>query len=199
MESNGKSVDRDGNPVAYSTAPVIWGEAGTNGQHAFYQLMHQGTQVVPADLMMPLESQVPIGRHHQILMANCFAQSEAFMRGRTFAEALAELRAKGMSEAEAEPLASQMVMPGNRPSNTILFQKLNPRTLGSLIALYEHKIFVQGAIWRINSFDQFGVELGKKLASVIIPELETGGEVTGHDASTNGLINHYKNSLLQQN
>jgi glucose-6-phosphate isomerase len=198
MESNGKSVDRDGNPVAYSTAPVIWGEAGTNGQHAFYQLMHQGTQVVPADLMMPLESQAPIGRHHQILMANCFAQSEAFMRGRTFAEALAELQAKGMSEVEAEPLASQMVMPGNRPSNTILFQKLNPRTLGSLIALYEHKIFVQGAIWRINSFDQFGVELGKKLASVIIPELETDGEVTGHDASTNGLINHYKQSLLRR-
>ncbi|MCW8825232.1 MAG: glucose-6-phosphate isomerase [Gammaproteobacteria bacterium] len=195
MESNGKNIDRDGNPVQYCTAPVIWGESGTNGQHAFYQLMHQGTQVVPADLMMPLESQMPIGHHHQILMANCFAQSEAFMRGRTYEESLSELRAKGVEGEEAEKLAAQMVMPGNRPTNTILFHKLNPRTLGSLIALYEHKIFVQGSIWRINSFDQFGVELGKKLASAIMPELEDDRLVKGHDSSTNGLINYYKNNL----
>jgi len=195
MESNGKSVDRDGNRVTYSTAPVLWGESGTNGQHAFYQLMHQGTQVVPADLMMPLESQMPIGHHHQILMANCLAQSEAFMRGRTYEESLSELKAKGMDGVEAEKLAAQMVMPGNRPTNTILFHKLNPKTLGSLIALYEHKIFVQGAIWRINSFDQFGVELGKKLASAIMPELEDELPATGHDSSTRGLINYYKDNL----
>ena len=195
MESNGKSIDRDGHFVAYNTAPVIWGESGTNGQHAFYQLMHQGTQIVPADLMMPLESQMPIGHHHQILMANCFAQSEAFMRGRTYEESLSELKAKGLDGAEAERLAAQMVMPGNRPSNTILFHKLNPKTLGSLIALYEHKIFVQGTIWRINSFDQFGVELGKKLASAIMPELEDELPATGHDSSTRSLINYYKDNL----
>jgi len=195
MESNGKSVDRDGHTVGYCTAPIIWGESGTNGQHAFYQLMHQGTQVVPVDLMMPIESQMPIGHHHQILMANCFAQSEAFMNGRSYEESISELKAKGIDSAEVERLAAQMVMPGNRPSNTILFHKLNPKTLGSLIALYEHKIFVQGAIWRINSFDQFGVELGKKLASAIMPELEDELPVAGHDSSTNGLINYYKNNV----
>lgn len=195
MESNGKSVDRDGHVITYNTAPVIWGESGTNGQHAFYQLMHQGTQVVPADLMMPLESQMPIGHHHQILMANCFAQSEAFMRGRTYEESLSELNAKGIDGAEAERLAAQMVMPGNRPTNTILFHKLTPKTLGSLIALYEHKIFVQGTLWRINSFDQFGVELGKKLASAIMPELEDDLPTTAHDSSTRGLINYYKDNL----
>ena len=195
MESNGKNIDRNGNPVEYFTAPIIWGESGTNGQHAFYQLLHQGTQMVPVDLMMPLESQMPIDHHHQILMANCFAQSEAFMRGRTYEESLSELKANGMDEVEAERLAIQMVMPGNRPSNTILFHKLNPKTLGSLIALYEHKIFVQGTIWRINSFDQFGVELGKKLACAIMPELEDELPITGHDSSTNGLINYYKNNL----
>ncbi len=195
MESNGKSINRDGNPVAYDTAPVIWGASGTNGQHAFYQLMHQGTQIVPADLMMPLESQTPIGAHHQILMANCFAQSEAFMRGRTYAEALAELKGTGMVGVAAERLAAQMVMPGNRPTNTLLFQRLDPKTLGTLIALYEHKIFVQGAIWQINSFDQFGVELGKKLARAIMPELEDEALATAHDSSTNGLINYAKSSL----
>lgn len=195
MESNGKSINRHGERVGYPTAPVIWGESGTNGQHAFYQLMHQGTQIVPADLMMPLESQKPIGDHHHILMANCFAQSEAFMRGRTYEESLSELKAKGHDGVEAEQLAAQMVMPGNRPTNTILFHKLNPKTLGSLIALYEHKIFVQGIIWHINSFDQFGVELGKKLASAIMPELEDEHGVTAHDSSTNGLINYYKNNL----
>jgi len=196
MESNGKSVTRDGEPVSCSTGPVIWGEPGTNGQHAFYQLIHQGTKLVPADFLAPLESHNPLGQHHRILLSNCFAQTQALMMGKTAAEARAELLAQGLSGEALERLLPHKVFAGNRPTNSILFRKLTPRTLGSLIAMYEHKIFVQGMIWNINSFDQWGVELGKQLAKAILPELETPGEVAAHDASTNGLINHCKNQLF---
>ncbi len=192
MESNGKSVTIDGRPVDYSTGPVIWGEPGTNGQHAFYQLIHQGTKLIPADFLAPVESHNPIGDHHAILLSNFFAQTEALMKGRTAAEARAELATAGMEGEALEKLLPHKVFPGNRPTNSILFQKLTPHTLGSLIALYEHKIFTQGVIWRINSFDQWGVELGKQLARAILPELESDEAVTSHDSSTNGLINHFK-------
>ncbi|WP_297529338.1 glucose-6-phosphate isomerase [Thiohalobacter sp.] len=192
MESNGKRVDRNGQVVDYDTGPVIWGEPGTNGQHAFYQLIHQGTRLVPADFIAAAEPQHPLDAHHRILLSNFFAQTEALMRGRTEAEARAELAAQGLSGEALERLLPHRVFPGNRPTNAILYRRLTPRTLGSLIALYEHKIFVQGVIWNINSFDQWGVELGKQLARAILPELEDGAEVTGHDASTNGLINHWK-------
>jgi len=192
MESNGKRVDRDGQVVDYSTGPVIWGEPGTNGQHAFYQLIHQGTKLVPADFLAPMESHNPIGRHHEILLSNFFAQTEALMRGKNADEARAELAAAGLSGEALERLLPHKVFPGNRPTNSLLFRKLTPHTLGRLIALYEHKIFTQGIIWRINSFDQWGVELGKQLAQAILPELQGEAPVTGHDSSTNGLINHYK-------
>jgi glucose-6-phosphate isomerase len=192
MESNGKSVSRNGSRVDYSTGPVIWGEPGTNGQHAFYQLIHQGTKLIPCDFLAPAQSQNPIGRHHTILLANFFAQTEALMRGKTQEEARAELIAAGKSPEEVERLVEHKVFTGNRPTNSILFTKLTPRTLGSLIALYEHKIFVQGIIWNINSFDQWGVELGKQLASRILPELDGDTSVTTHDSSTNGLINAFK-------
>lgn len=192
MESNGKSFDRNGNRVDYSTGPVIWGEPGTNGQHAFYQLIHQGTKLIPADFIAPIETHNPVGEHHQILLSNFFAQTEALMRGKTRDEARTELQAPGMSGDALEKLLPHKAFEGNRPTNSILFKKLIPRTLGSLIALYEHKIFVQGIIWNINSFDQWGVELGKQLAKAILPELESPGNVTTHDASTNGLINYYK-------
>jgi glucose-6-phosphate isomerase len=192
MESNGKSVTRDGTPAACSTGPILWGEPGTNGQHAFYQLIHQGTKLVPADFLAPIDSQNPIGEHHQILLSNFFAQTEALMTGKTEKEVRAELVAQGMSGDKLEKLVPHKVFAGNRPTNSILFKKLTPRTLGSLIALYEHKIFTQGIIWDINSFDQWGVELGKQLAKAILPELEGQGKVTSHDSSTNGLINHYK-------
>ncbi len=192
MESNGKRVDRDGRVVDYSTGPVIWGEPGTNGQHAFYQLIHQGTKLVPADFLAPLESHNPVGCHHEILLSNFFAQTEALMRGKTEDEARAELQAGGLSGEALERLLPHKVFPGNRPTNSILFRKLTPHTLGRLIALYEHKIFTQGVIWRINSFDQWGVELGKQLAQAILPELRGAAPVTGHDSSTNGLINYYK-------
>jgi glucose-6-phosphate isomerase len=192
MESNGKRVDRDGETVDYSTGPVIWGEPGTNGQHAFYQLIHQGTKLIPCDFLAPIDSQNPFGAHHRILLSNFFAQPEALMRGKTAAEVHAELAAAGMSGAELEALVPHKVFPGNKPSNSLMFQKLTPRTLGSLIALYEHKIFVQGAVWNINSFDQWGVELGKQLAKVIQPELNDEHMVVSHDSSTNGLINYYK-------
>jgi glucose-6-phosphate isomerase len=188
MESNGKRVDRDGRPVEHATGPVIWGEPGTNGQHAFFQLLHQGTQMVPADFLMPLESQNPIGEHHRLLLSNFLAQTEALMRGKTADEARDELVHTGMDAAHLERLLPHKVFPGNRPTTSILFHKLTPRTLGALIAMYEHKIFVQGIIWRINSFDQWGVELGKQLAKTILPELSGQGPVTGHDASTAGLI-----------
>ena len=192
MESNGKRVDRYGEVVHYSTGPIVWGEPGTNGQHAFYQLIHQGTKLIPADFLAPMNSQNPLGKHHQILLSNCFAQTEALMKGKTEKEARAELLAAGMDSEVAESLMSHKVFEGNRPTNTILFEKLDPKTLGALIALYEHKIFVQGIIWNINSFDQWGVELGKQLAKVILPELESPDPADSHDASTNGLINYYK-------
>jgi glucose-6-phosphate isomerase len=192
MESNGKRVDRQGERVDHSTGPIVWGEPGTNGQHAFYQLIHQGTKLVPADFLAPIDSQNPIGRHHDILLSNFFAQTEALMRGKTGEEARAELLAGGMDPDAAEKLLPHKVFEGNRPTNSILFKKLDPKTLGALIALYEHKVFVQGLIWNINSFDQWGVELGKELAKAILPELENDEEISSHDASTNGLINHYK-------
>ncbi|MEJ2345529.1 MAG: glucose-6-phosphate isomerase, partial [Gammaproteobacteria bacterium] len=175
--------------------PVIWGEPGTNGQHAFYQLIHQGTRLIPADFIAPMESQNPIGKHHKLLLANFFAQTEALMKGKTADEARAELQQQGLSGEALQRLLPHKCFEGNRPTNSILVTKLTPRTLGSLIALYEHKIFVQGIIWNINSFDQWGVELGKQLAKGIEPELERGAAVSGHDASTNGLINHYLDFL----
>jgi glucose-6-phosphate isomerase len=192
MESNGKSVDRNGDPVDYQTGPIIWGEPGTNGQHAFYQLIHQGTKLIPCDFLAPAISQRPIGEHHKILMANYFAQTEALMNGKTEEEAAEELRKSGKSEEEIQALAPFKMFSGNRPTNSILFKKLTPRTLGSLIALYEHKIFTQGIIWNIFSFDQWGVELGKQLASRILPELQDDAEVSTHDSSTNGLMNAFK-------
>ncbi|MDZ7802792.1 glucose-6-phosphate isomerase [Thiohalophilus sp.] len=193
MESNGKSVDRQGNPITdYETGPVLFGQLGITGQHAFYQLMHQGTKLIPADILAPITSLHCIRDHHRILMSNVFAQTEAFMRGKTDAEARADMQAQGLDEAEIERLLPYRVFPGNKPTNTILFHTLDPRTLGRLIALYEHKVFVQGVIWNINSFDQWGVELGKQLAAEILPELEDSTPIDSHDSSTNGLINYYK-------
>jgi len=192
MESNGKSVDRSGRPAGWQTGPILWGEPGTNGQHAFYQLIHQGTKLVPADFLAPAVSHNPIGEHHAILLSNFFAQTEALMNGKTREEAAAELRREGKDEAEVEALSAYKTFEGNRPTNSILFRQLTPRVLGSLIAMYEHKIFVQGVIWNIFSFDQWGVELGKQLAKRILPELEGGDSIGSHDASTNGLINAFK-------
>ena len=192
MESNGKSADRNGNPVMYQTGPVIWGEPGTNGQHAFYQLIHQGTKMVPCDFLAPAISHNPLGDHHDKLLSNFFAQTEALMHGKTAEAVSSELSKAGMSDGDISFHTPFRVFEGNKPSNTILFKKLTPRTLGSLIALYEHKIFVQGVIWNIFSFDQWGVELGKVLAKKILPELGTPGQVTAHDGSTNGLINYFK-------
>jgi glucose-6-phosphate isomerase len=192
MESNGKSTDRNGKPVDYQTGPVIWGEPGTNGQHAFYQLIHQGTKLIPCDFIAPAQSHNPIGKHHQLLLSNFFAQTEALMNGKSLEEVESELIAAGMSSEEIQKLAPFKVFEGNRPTNSILVKKITPHTLGSLIAIYEHKIFVQGIIWNIFSFDQWGVELGKQLAGRILPKLEDDKPVNGHDASTNGLINQYK-------
>jgi len=192
MESNGKSVDRAGARVGYATGPVIWGEPGTNGQHAFYQLIHQGTRLIPADFLAPAVSQNPVGTHHPILLSNFFAQTEALMNGKTAEEAAAELRKEGRDAEDIRRLTPHKVFAGNRPTNSILFQKLTPRVLGSLIAMYEHKIFAQGVIWNIFSFDQWGVELGKQLAGKILPELGDERPVVSHDSSTNGLINLYK-------
>jgi glucose-6-phosphate isomerase len=192
MESNGKYVDRNGEQVDYQTGPVIWGEPGTNGQHAFYQLIHQGTKLIPCDFIAPAVSQNPIGDHHPKLLANFFAQTEAMMVGKTEEQVKTELVAAGKSDAEITELLPFKVFLGNIPTNSILVKKVTPRTLGSLIAMYEHKIFVQGIIWNIYSFDQWGVELGKQLANAILPELLNDKPVTGHDASTNGLINAYK-------
>ncbi|WP_295770832.1 glucose-6-phosphate isomerase [uncultured Mucilaginibacter sp.] len=192
MESNGKYVDRNGQAVDYQTGPIIWGEPGTNGQHAFYQLIHQGTKLIPADFIAPAQSQNPVGEHHTLLLSNFFAQTEALMNGKTYDEVVAELKAAGKSDEEIVALAPFKVFEGNRPTNSILLKKITPRALGSLIAMYEHKIFVQGIIWNIYSFDQWGVELGKQLAGKILPELRTADEITSHDASTNGLINQYK-------
>lgn len=192
MESNGKSVDRSGRRVAYHTGPIVWGEPGTNGQHAFYQLIHQGTSFVPCDFLAPAISHHPIGDHHRILLSNFFAQTEALMTGKTKEEVTAELTASGLTHAEAKRLAPFQAFAGNHPTNSILFRVLDPRTLGSLIAMYEHKIFVQGIIWNIYSFDQWGVELGKVLSKKILAELGTDTNAEGHDASTTGLINTWK-------
>ncbi|MCQ2960430.1 MAG: glucose-6-phosphate isomerase [Bacteroidales bacterium] len=192
MESNGKYVDRNGKEVSYQTGPIIWGEPGTNGQHAFYQLIHQGTKMIPCDFMAPAISQNPIGDHHPKLLANFFAQPEALMMGKTAEQVTAELKKQGKSDEDIAMLLPFMVFKGNIPTNSILFKKLTPRTLGSLIAMYEHKIFTQGIIWNIFSFDQWGVQLGKQLANVILPELNNNDKVTSHDSSTNGLINKYK-------
>jgi glucose-6-phosphate isomerase len=192
MESNGKHVDRNGNNVDYETGPVIWGEPGTNGQHAFYQLIHQGTKLIPCDFIAPAQSLNPMGNHHPILLSNYFAQTEALMNGKSEEEVEKELRDSGKSESQIKELAPFKIFDGNRPTNSILLKKVTPYTLGSLIALYEHKIFVQGIIWNIFSFDQWGVELGKQLAQKIQPELKGNEKVTSHDSSTNGLINQYK-------
>ena len=192
MESNGKSVRFDGEPVAHTTGPVLWGAPGTNGQHAFYQLLHQGTRVVAADFLVPAQSHHPTGEHHRILLANCFAQSEALMRGKRAKEVREEIVAAGVVGPQVGALLPHKVFEGNRSSNTLLFKTLDPYTLGALIALYEHKVFLQGALWQVNSFDQWGVELGKQLAGVIAAELGREGTTTDHDSSTNGLIDHCK-------
>jgi glucose-6-phosphate isomerase len=192
MESNGKSTDRNGKHVTYATGPIIWGEPGTNGQHAFYQLIHQGTPIIPCDFIAPAISHNPIGDHHAKLLSNFFAQTEALMNGKSAEEAKAELVKSGKSEEEINKLVPFKVFEGNRPTNSILIKKITPFTLGQLIALYEHKIFVQGVIWNIYSFDQWGVELGKQLANKILPELENDAVITSHDSSTNGLINTWK-------
>ena len=192
MESNGKGVTREGAQVDYQTGPIIWGQPGTNGQHAFYQLIHQGTKLIPCDFLAAAQSQNPLGEHQTLLLSNYFAQTEALMKGRTPDEARAGLLAAGHEGPELEMLVAAKTFPGNRPTNSFLYPKLTPETLGSLIALYEHKTFTQGAIWDINSFDQWGVELGKQLAKVILPELRGEERVGSHDSSTNGLINYYK-------
>jgi glucose-6-phosphate isomerase len=188
MESNGKRTDLQGRAVDYPTGPVIWGEPGTNGQHAFFQHLHQGTQWTPADFILPLASSYPLGHHHRLLIANCLAQTQALMRGKTEDEARAELQAQGLSGEALDALVPHKVFPGNRPSNTILLPRLTPRALGALIALYEHKVFVQGTIWNVNSYDQWGVELGKQLASTVLKDLEAGAPSAEQDASTAGLL-----------
>jgi glucose-6-phosphate isomerase len=192
MESNGKSVDRNGEAVEYSTGPIIWGEPGTNGQHAFYQLIHQGTLLIPCDFIAPAQSHNPIGDHHAKLLSNFFAQTEALMNGKTEEEAEAELKKAGLTTEEIAKLLPFKVFSGNKPTNSFLIKKVTPFNLGQLIAMYEHKIFVQGVLWNIYSFDQWGVELGKQLANKILPELKSKEPVSSHDASTNGLINAYK-------
>jgi glucose-6-phosphate isomerase len=202
MESNGKSIQHTGDPVTYPTGPIIWGEVGCNGQHAFHQLLHQGTHIIPVDFIIPIRNHHNIDHHHTLLFANCLSQSQALMLGKTKEEAYEELIALGYSTQDAKKLAPHKATPGNRPSNTMSFPKLTPRILGSLIALYEHKIFVQGCIWNINSFDQWGVELGKQLAGKILPDLDEASlhlptENPSHDASTNGLIRYYKKTLRE--
>ncbi len=196
MESNGKSVDRNGKRVGYPTGPVIWGEPGTNGQHAFYQLIHQGTQIIPADFIAPVKSHHNMQGHHQKLLANFFAQTEALMRGKTEIEVKRELLQAGWDEQQIAKHLPFRVFEGNKPTNSLLLEKITPRTLGSLIALYEHKIFVQGVIWNLYSFDQWGVELGKELAKKVLPELLSTEEISSHDASTNGLIQYYKDHQI---
>ncbi|SMP45434.1 glucose-6-phosphate isomerase [Noviherbaspirillum suwonense] len=198
MESNGKRVDRDGAPLSVATSPVIWGDTGTNGQHAYFQMLHQGTDPVPVDFIAALRPSHALAGHQEALLANCFAQSEALMRGRTQDEVAAELQAQGLAADRIAALAPHRTFPGNRPSNTLLLQSLTPASLGALIALYEHKVFVQGVIWGINSFDQWGVELGKVLARAIQNELMTAPDVDAHDASTNGLIARAREALQAQ-
>ena len=192
MESNGKCVDRNGEFVAYETGPIIWGEPGTNGQHAFYQLIHQGTELIPADFIAYVKSCNEVSDHQEKLLANFFAQTEALAFGKTETEARAELEKSGISADEINRLVNYKVFHGNTPTNSLMFKELTPFSLGQLIALYEHKIFVQGIIWNIFSFDQFGVELGKVLAGKILSELKNPAPVTSHDSSTNGLIHYFK-------
>ncbi|MDX2129910.1 MAG: glucose-6-phosphate isomerase [Chloroherpetonaceae bacterium] len=196
MESNGKSISREGEKVNYQTGPILWGEPGTNGQHAFYQLIHQGTKLIPCDFIAAANSfndlDTPLGKHHQLLLSNFFAQPEALMKGKSAEEAKAEMEKAGLTADEIKTILPHKVFEGNRPTNSILIKEINPRNLGALIALYEHKIFVQGILWNINSFDQWGVELGKQLAKAILPELQGAENVSSHDSSTNGLINTYK-------
>ena len=195
MESNGKWVTREGKPVQWKTGPVVWGEPGTNGQHAFYQLIHQGTRLIHADFIAPARTQNPpigSGKHHRILLANFLAQTEALMKGKSEAEASKELTAAGLAPEKLAALLPHKVFEGNRPTNSIVVPRLTPFMLGALVAMYEHKIFVQGVVWGINSYDQWRVELGKQLANVCLRDLETPGEASGHDSSTNGLINFIK-------
>jgi glucose-6-phosphate isomerase len=192
MESNGKRVTRDGKIVKSSTAPVIWGQPGTNAQHSFFQLIHQGTQMIPADFLAAVQSHNDMNNQHKILLSNFFAQTEALMKGKTAEEVKAELIASGMDEDDIMKVLPHKIFPGNKPTNSFLYQKLTPETLGSLLAMYEHKVFVQGIIWNINSFDQWGVELGKQLAKKILPQLEDSQIINDHDSSTNGLLNFYK-------
>jgi glucose-6-phosphate isomerase len=196
MESNGKSVTLDGTDVDYSTGPVIWGGEGTNGQHAYHQLLHQGTALIPADFIMPLQSHNPLGEHHDQLASNCFGQTQALMQGRTYDEALAELSNSQLDEQQKPLIAKHKVMVGNKPSNTLLMDKLTPTTLGALIALYEHRTFVQGAIWQINSFDQWGVELGKQLGNDVLERIGADQDATDLDASSNALVNLYRKGKL---
>jgi len=192
MESNGKSIDRSGNPVNYATGPVIWGEPGTNGQHAFYQLIHQGTLLIPSDFIAPANSHNAIGDHHVKLLSNFFAQTEALLNGKSENEVMVEFMKTSMDEKDVKRLTPYKVFEGNKPTNSFLLKEINPFNLGALIALYEHKIFIQGVIWNVFSFDQWGVELGKQLANKVLPELENNDTISSHDASTNGLINAYK-------
>ena len=194
MESNGKSVQRNGSPAIHATGPVVWGEPGTNGQHAFFQLLHQGTRLIPCDFIAPLKSHSGMGDHHTILLSNFFAQTQALMKGKRASEVRAELCQMAIGEEETADLLAHRVLPGNRPTNSILVPQITPKFLGQLIALYEHKIFAQGVIWNINSFDQWGVEFGKQLANRILSELEDTKEAKGHDSSTNGLINFFKSN-----
>lgn len=194
MESNGKTITRDLKKVEYSTGPVIWGTIGTNSQHSFFQLIHQGTKLIPADFLAPVENVNKIGEHHEILLSNFFAQTEALMKGKTKKEVEKELEDKDLSKDELETLLANKVFPGNKPTNSIMYRKLTPYILGLLIAMYEHKVFVQGVLWNINSFDQWGVELGKQLAKKILPQLSSDKKIKNHDSSTNGLINYYKDN-----
>jgi len=197
MESNGKRVTLDGRPVDYPTGPVVWGEPGTNGQHAFFQLLHQGTDIVPCDFLIAAEPRERLSDHHAKLVANCLAQTEALAFGKTEQEVRDELAAAGMAKAQIDALASHKTFPGNRPTNTLIYRRLDPATLGQLIALYEHKVFVQGVIWDINSFDQWGVELGKALASRLLPVVRDGADADGLDSSTRGLVDRFRD--LSQN
>ncbi len=192
MESNGKTIDRQNQRVNYLTGPIIWGQSGTNGQHAFFQLLHQGTKPVPADFLIPALSQNPLGLHHRVLFSNCLAQTKALMLGKKYTEALDEMKAAGSTSREIDEAIEHKVFEGNKPTNTLIFERLNPKTLGSIMAMYEHKVFVQGIVWNINSFDQWGVEYGKVLAGEIQGDLAQSGEVSNHDSSTNGLINYRK-------
>ncbi|WP_122856642.1 glucose-6-phosphate isomerase [Pseudomonas viridiflava] len=192
MESNGKSVRQDGTPVSTDTGPVIWGGVGANGQHAYHQLLHQGTQMIPADFIVPIVSFNPVSDHHQWLYANCLSQSQALMMGKTKSEAEAELREKGMAEDEVQKLAPHKVIPGNRPSNTLVVERISPRRLGALVAMYEHKVFVQSVVWGTNAFDQWGVELGKEMGKAVYHRLTGGTEEPADDASTQGLINYFR-------